>query len=137
MDEAGWRTPEEHGDDDDNDTGDQGGDDIGGEGSTNHTAVWGTDTTPEKNTTDKMQRADGWRNERSMRMAMERMRSWTELYLKTVGVSNNADSTSVVDTRNGSQLGLSGEDRITTYTQWPTYTQWLTCSLTSGRNSAT
>ena len=75
MDEAGWRTPEEHGGDDDNDTGDQGGDGGGGgsEGSTNHTTVWGTGTTPEKTTTDKIQEADGWRNEICTRIAMERM----------------------------------------------------------------
>ena len=107
--EAGWETPEERGDDDDNDTGDQ-GDDSGSEGSTNHTTVWGTGTTPEKTTTDKMQEADGWRNKRSKRMAVERMRALTELYLKTVGVSTNADSTSVMDTSNDSQRGLSGKD---------------------------
>ena len=127
--EAGWGTPEERGDDDDNDTGDQ-GDDSGSEGSTNHTTVWGTGTTPERTTADRMQEADGWRNKRSKRMAVERMRALTELYLKTVGVSTNADSTSVMDTSNGSQLGLSGKDRLTAYAQRPTYTQWLTYSLT-------
>ena len=39
MDEADWRTPEEHDDDDDDDTGDQGGDGNGNEGSTNHTTM--------------------------------------------------------------------------------------------------
>ena len=131
-----WETTEERGDGDDNDAGDR-GDDGGSEGSTNQTTVWETGTTPEKTTTDKMQEADGWRKKRSMRIAMGRMRALTELYLEAVGVSNNADSTSVMDTGNGSQLGLSGKDRLTAYTQRPTYTQWLTYSLTRGRNSAT
>ena len=54
---------------------------------------------------------------------MERMRALTELYLRTVGFNNNADFTSVMDTSNRSQLGLSGEDRLTAYTQRSTYTQ--------------